>query len=146
MVIFKIVHEIDLPRPSTRNTSSVSFASYRTPFNCKTPFGYLIAYTFQTMTGYYIMNILVCNSNFMYGVSQMLTSFALDIKEGWNDLKELGKDNIVETRKRIKEYIQLHSTAKQLSEIQIIKCLRINEIVKFLHFFNHVSKLMQICF
>lgn len=57
----------------------------------------------------------------------MLTSFAVDIKEEWNDLKELGKskENIVETRKRIKEYIQLHSTAKQLSEIQIIKCLRI---------------------
>lgn len=92
---------------------------WRIPFEFKTPFGFLMAFSLQYGSIYCIFHISVCISCFLIGSCWMFETFAKEIKREWNSMKKLGKSkkNQVEFKNRIHRYIEFHSTAKQLSLI-----------------------------
>lgn len=85
----------------------------RFPFNWHSPVGYTIAFSIQMLQGFYAICIVTNQTSFIVGSCWMLVALAGDIT---NDLLTINKiqGNSQELTEKFKEFIHLHSKAKEL--------------------------------
>lgn len=93
----------------------------RLPFNWRTPFGYLIAFSIQYVTVHNMAQIFACYVNFFFGLYQMLMSLVEDIKSELTILCEPADTNNhpIDVKQKLSEFIEFHSEVKQLSKQRI---------------------------
>lgn len=92
----------------------IFFFVRRMPFDEKTSVGYFIAFSLQYISMYYCMHIAACSNSFMIASCWMIMTFAKEIKREWIATKQLAESDQLEFKKRVHEYIEFHSSVKQL--------------------------------
>lgn len=94
-----------------------SICYYSSPFDWKTPIGYLIPFSIQYIT--WILLFLNCSIilSFLSGACWILTSIAKDIGEDIQEVHRIKnvKSNRIEVKRKFFNIITFHSDAKQLS-------------------------------
>lgn len=66
-----------------------------------------------------MVNMLACGVCFLIGSCWTFMTFAEDIKREWNATISFAENNRVKFKKRIYEYIEFHSSVKQLGKPKI---------------------------
>lgn len=89
---------------------------FRSPFNSKTLFGYLAAFSIQFITWFYLMLNCACVLSFLAGICWILMTFVDDIAKDLHDMKIIEANRITK-KKKFYDIIEFHSNAKQLSKI-----------------------------
>lgn len=94
----------------------------RLPFDWRQPSTYLIAFLLQFASIFCIVQSCTCNLSLLFGSCQVLISFTRDLLEQLNILSEIihRERNRMELNVKLSEFIQFHSTAKELSEFPFV--------------------------
>lgn len=99
------------------------FSSFeRTPFDWRTPWGYVVAFGVLWIAAFFLLVIFTCSLSLFTGSCTILIAFAEDIKvEIWAiDKANRNTRALLKFRACLFEYIQLYLNAKQLSSMQLI--------------------------
>lgn len=80
------------------------------------PIGYLIASTIQSAGSFVICHATACHIGLFIGSSNTLVSFAMDIKQDQRSFQIDKKCGALKVKRKLSEFVELHSGAKQLSE------------------------------
>lgn len=89
------------------------FQYFRTPFNSKTPFGYLVEISIQFISLFFLLMNCACVLIFLSGACLILISFIGDIKKDLRNLKVIEKKQLT---MKFYEIIEFHYSVKQLSK------------------------------
>lgn len=92
------------------------FRIVRFPFDWKTPMGFAVALSLQTIALAIINLLSVCAIGLLIGFFNMMTSFALNIQMNFRNLNELHGDTQNDSiKKELGHIICFHSQVKKLS-------------------------------
>lgn len=112
---------------SPYNTHVLLNIYFRFPYvNEKTPIGYLFISLFTIASLYYLLTIIFCILFIHFGFCILLMTFPIDVKQNINKIEEkikvsisqkgkFSKTEVVEIKKSVRDIIQFHGDAKQLS-------------------------------
>lgn len=99
-----------------------AFFSSRSPFNWRTPIGFLIIYTIQSAAVIFSCHLCTCYIVTFTAPCYMVFTFCNEIKDEIHSLEESNKarQKSVELMKRVGDIVEFHAAAKQLSSIVMI--------------------------
>lgn len=95
----------------------------RFPFDSKTPIGYMVSFVLEYLMLMYVSYAVACILSIGFGAYSFIIAMTEDIKINVNitndDIKiKKNRSKIVE---QISDFIEIHSNAKQLSELMMSK-------------------------
>lgn len=98
------------------------FILSRTPFDWRTPIGYLIIYSIEFSAAFYMTHIAACLFGTLFTSCSIIFTFCNEIKNDIHALDESSKgdESPVILMKRIVDIVGFHATAKQLSHIDSV--------------------------
>lgn len=114
------------------------------PFNWKSPLGYLVAYSIEFTSAFFLLRVFACTLGFFTASCEILIGFAEDIKQqihGLNQINDIRKAQ-AEFLEKFHEFIQLDSSAKQFSANYWIRRWR-SKVYKILTWFLIIFRLTQ---
>ncbi|XP_055322149.1 putative odorant receptor 85d isoform X2 [Sitodiplosis mosellana] len=87
-----------------------------TPFDWRTPIGYLIIFTFECSAAYYTTHMAACCIGILVASCCIIFTFCNEINSEIHALDESNKaeEYSVEPKKRVADMVEFHATAKQL--------------------------------
>lgn len=116
------------------------FNSIRFPFNWRTPLGYLIAFSGQSLGLFYIVQFYCAILCYFYEFCLFSTAFAEDIRREFIALTEAKKKS-KEFQEKMTEIIDLHSQAKELSWIFERKFRYLNNLINLFRFVDKFAEI-----
>lgn len=112
-----LVYE-NLPKFINHTTITIVFVrNFRMPFNWKTPIGYLVTFSYEYLSIFYVGIFCACNLLFPASFCWLISTFILDIQSELSDLNENYEmsGNSVQLNEKLCRFIELHQIAKQFS-------------------------------
>lgn len=87
----------------------------RMPFDWHNPGGYLIAFSIQCVSHYFLLQAVIVNLCFLMGVCEFFIAFTRDMEVELNAINECNKErnNGEEIKKRLCTFIELHGNIKE---------------------------------
>lgn len=73
----------------------------------------------QFINLYYIMHIMACTMCLLIGSCWMFMTFAKEIRQEWETANKLSEVNQVKFKQHVHEFIEFHSSVKQLRKFRI---------------------------
>lgn len=95
--------------------SQSAFLFSRAPFNWRTPSGYLIVFTIQTITIVFMVHMSSCFMSLLIGSCWIVMTFSDELKSELNALNESKSINNQELTRKLSNFVQFHTETIQLS-------------------------------
>lgn len=93
--------------------------SSRLPFNWRTPFGFLVAFSWQLITWTFGAHIISCVLCFLIALCNILSTILEDLKVNWHTLNRMNRNKQNRLFKiKLQEEIDARSQVQQLSKME----------------------------